>query len=119
LVLLRIVSSIQSLESPPKPTCDQAEKDCSVQEFGESGHFVERNAEHLDFVIFSALASTLLSFLFFFSDGHFLIELLDELHDVFLVGSQWGVETFGNASVVDGFEEVEEVSWVEIGVLNE
>jgi hypothetical protein len=45
--------------------------------------------------------------------------LLDELNDVFLVGSQWGVETFGNASVVDSFEEVEEVSWVEIGVLNE
>jgi hypothetical protein len=45
--------------------------------------------------------------------------LLDELNDVFLAGSQWGVETFGNGSVVDGFEEVEEVSWIEIGVLNE
>jgi hypothetical protein len=57
--------------------------------------------------------------LFFFSDLHFLIELLDELDDVLLVGGQGSVEGFGDGSVVNGFEKVEKMDWVEVGVLDE
>ena len=118
--VLFLIFVIQLLESPEKSTGDKGEKDCSIQKFGETWEFVEWNAEHFDIVLLWSLSwSSLLSFSFFSSDFHFFIELLDEFDDVLLVWSQWGIQGISQSWVVNGFEKMEEMSWIEVWVFNE
>lgn len=120
LVWFLIILDIQLLHSPKDSSTDQTEEDCGVNEFGETWKFVEWNSENLNLVLIDFLGWwSFFGLLFFSSDGHLLIELLNELDDAFLVGSQGSIESVCDGCVVDCFEKMEQVSWVEVGVLNE
>ena len=120
LVAFLIILDIQLLHSPKDGSTDQTEEDCGVDELGETWKFVEWHSENLDLVLIDFFCWwSFLGLLFFFSDGHLLIELLNELDDAFLVGSQGSIKSVCNGCVIDCFEKMEQVSRVEVGVLYE